>query len=197
MTTSTDPFAAPAANFAANLPSPEDFLMGGGILSCQFPTMGYSYEGTISKMETTLQRDYDDPSKVLTWNDGTPRKQLRVELTGTGSTQKWDGDLEQWVDVEDDDGTRALYVRNQMAQAFRDAVRKSGAKKPEVGGYLKVTYVKNGPRKEGSRGKPPKHYAVEYLPPSRNPKAGAEFMADGGEAKDPFGGQPAVNPFGG
>ncbi|MGW2213274.1 hypothetical protein ACWCV3_28745, partial [Streptomyces sp. NPDC001781] len=135
--------------------------------------------------------DYDDPSKVLTWNDGSPRYHLRVTLEDTGSTQRWDGDTEQWVNTDDtDDGSRALYVKGQMAKAFRDAVRKAGEKQPEVGGYLKVTYVRNGQRKEGSRGKPPKEYTVEYLPPARNPKGAQQFMGDGGNAgeADPFGG---------
>lgn len=185
--TQTDPFSAGSL---PSLPSPEDFLMGGGIPSCQFPKMGTVYEGTITEMKTEAQRDYDDPSKVLTWNDGKPRTQLRVTLEDTGYTKKWDGDREEWVDVEDDDGSRALFVKGQMAKAFRDAVRKAGAKKPEIGGRLKVTYVKNGQRKEGGRGKPPKEYAVEYLPPSRNPKAAEDFMASAGaEAEDPFGGQ--------
>lgn len=188
MTTATqaDPFAGQAFT-PGRAKTATDFLMGGGTLSCQFPAKGAEYAGTISEMSVEVQRDYDDPSKVLTWNDGTARQQLRVVLEGTGYTKKYDGDSEEWVDVEDDDGSRALYVKGQMAKAFRDAVRKSGAKEPEVGGYLKVTYVRNGQKKPGSKGKPPKEYTVEYLPPSRNPKPAGQFLAQDGEAPDPFG----------
>jgi hypothetical protein len=188
--TQTDPFAPGQAFTPGRAKTATDFLMGGGTLSCQFPTKGTEYAGTITEMSVEVQRDYDDPSKVLTWNDGTARQQLRVVLEGTGYTKKYDGDTEEWVDTDDtDDGSRALYVKGQMAKAFRDAVRKSGAKEPEVGGYLKVTYVTNGQRKEGSRGKPPKNYAVEYLPPSKNPKAAGDFLAggEGGGAPNPFG----------
>lgn len=193
MTTATqqaDPFAPSQVAFTpGRAKTATDFLMGGGTLSCQFPTKGTEYAGTISEMSVEVQRDYDDPSKVLTWNDGTARQQLRVVLEGTGYTKKFDGDREEWVDVEDDDGSRALYVKGQMAKAFREAVRKAGVKEPEVGGYLKVTYVANGQRKEGSRGKPPKNYAVEYLPPSRNPKPVGQFLdqGEGGGAANPFG----------
>lgn len=184
--TQVDPFAPGQAFTAGRAKDATSFLMGGGTLSAQFPTKGMSYEGTITEMAVENQRDYDDPSKVLTWKDGTARQQLRVVLAGTGATQKWDGDAEEWTDVEDDDGVRALYVKGQLQKAFRDAVRKSGAKQPEVGGWLKVTYVKNGQKKEGSRGKPPKEYAVEYKSPAQNPQPAGDFLA-GGDESDPFG----------
>jgi len=56
------------------------FLMGTGIPSAKFPTVGTTVTGTIVR-EPELQQQTDfDTGEPLTWPDGRPRMQVRVIL---------------------------------------------------------------------------------------------------------------------
>jgi hypothetical protein len=76
--------------------------------------------------------------------------------------------------IPDDDGLRALYIRNNMRTAVAAAVRKARAKL-EVGGTLTVTYVSDGEQK--TRGhNPPKIYSAVYTPPKDAGDAVADVL---------------------
>ena len=134
------------------IPSASDFLMGGGGRSCTFPNIGDSYTGAITATPEVVQQTSFESGELLYWEDGKPRMQLRVTL---------DTALK---DDDDDDGVRILYIKGQMQQATRDAVRASGAKTLEVGGRLTVRYAGDGEAK--GRLNPPKRYEVTYEPAS-------------------------------
>jgi hypothetical protein len=129
------------------------FLMGGGVPSAKFDKPGDSVSGPITtKPELMQQRDYvsGDP---LTWEDGSPRYQLKVILD-TGQVDP---------DIEDDDGLRALYIKRGLQRAVRDAVRKAKCRDLEVGGQLTVTYTGDGEAQRGLN--PPKIYTAVYTQP--------------------------------
>jgi hypothetical protein len=129
---------------------------GGGTKWVVFAAMAEPVRMVIrSEPEQRQQRDYDDPSILLTWPDGNPRYEVVVEV---------DTD-QRSADLEDDQGVRALHIKGaSMTGAIRDAVRKARAPGLEVGGVLTVTWSGDGVAT--GRGKPPKLYAATYKPPA-------------------------------
>lgn len=131
-----------------------EFLMAGGAPSAKFPAVGCSVAGTITQQPEVQQvRDFSTGEPQY-WPDGKPKQQLVVTL----ATDERD------PQINDDDGTRRLFIKGLMLKAVRDAVRKAGARGLEVGGRLEVTYVGDGERKGNLN--PPKLYAAAYTPPA-------------------------------
>lgn len=131
----------------------DDFLLGGGIASAKFPTIGTRVTGRVTeKPQVQQQRDINS-GELKYWSDGQPMRQLAVTLATDERDPK----------ITDDDGTRRIYVKAQMKNAVADAVRRAGASGLEVGGILTVTYVRDG--EASKRGfNPPKEYTAEYTP---------------------------------
>lgn len=78
----------------------------------------------------------------------------------------------------DDDGRRTLYVKSWMRSAIGDALRKAGAKEPEVGGTLSVTFTHlEAADKPGMS--PSKKFAATYTAP---PVTGGYFAPPAGAA---------------
>lgn len=141
-----------------------DFLMSGGRPSAKFPTVGATVRGTVVDATVEQQRDFQS-GELKFWKDGKPMNQAVV----TVQTDERD------PDIEDDDGQRRLFVRGQMQAAVRDAVRKSGAGRLEVGGTLVVKYIRDEPAK--TRGfNPSKVYEAAYKPPAST--GVDEFLGD-------------------
>lgn len=135
-------------------PTADDFLMGSGVKSAKFETIGAAATGTIAQPpDVQQQRDFDSGEPKF-WSDSKPMLQLRVVLN---TTQRDPGDPE-------DDGQRAVYVKGQMQKAVQQAVRSSGAKGLEVGGTLTVTFISEEPNSRG-RGNPKKVYSAAYRAP--------------------------------
>lgn len=135
------------------------FLLASGIRSHKFDTIGSTAKGTIESLDMQQQRSIDDGAPLY-WDDAKtqPKMQLRIVLV----TDDRDG--------EDDDGRRAIYVRGQMQQAVRDAIKAAGADKIEEGGTLAVQYTADGePPKRGMNA--PKIYKAQYKTPSVTPAA--------------------------
>lgn len=134
-------------------PSADDFLMGGGVPSAKFPTVGTIVTGRITERPTVeQQRDYTT-GELKFWDDGGAQMQLVVTLATS------DRDPE----INDDDGSRRIYVKGQMKTAVAQAVRAAGARGLEVGGQLTVIYSHDGERKN-PRFNAPKNYTAEYVP---------------------------------
>lgn len=130
------------------------FLMGGGVPGFKFSEIGATVKGKVVSTELQQQRDYDDQSKLLFWDDGSPRQQLKVVLASD----------ERDPQIADDEGHRAIFVKGQLQTAVRDAVRAAGAKGLEVGGTLAVRYDSDG-LKSNPRHNPPKIYKAKYEVP--------------------------------
>lgn len=134
-------------------PTADDFLMGGGVASAKFATIGTLVSGRITERPTVeQQRDYTT-GDLKFWDDGKPQMQLVITLATD------DRDPAN----PEDDGARRLYVKGQMKNAVAQAVRASGARGLEVGGVLSVIYSGDGERKN-PRFNAPKNFSAEYVP---------------------------------
>ncbi|WP_063735586.1 hypothetical protein [Streptomyces sp. RTd22] len=139
------------------VPSADDFLMGGGVPSAKFPAIGTSVSGRITERPTVeQQRDYTT-GDLKFWDDGKPQMQLVVTLATS----------ERDPENPEDDGARRLYVKGQMKNAVASAVRQAGARGLEVGGVLSVMYSGDGERKN-PRFNAPKNFSAEYVPAAAN-----------------------------
>ncbi|WP_435279280.1 hypothetical protein [Streptomyces sp. 1222.5] len=133
-------------------PSADDFLMGGGVPSAKFPTVGHSVSGRITEKPTVeQQRNYED-DKLKFWDDGKPMMQLVVTLATS----------ERDPENPEDDGARRLYVKGYMKNAVASAVRAAGARGLEVGGILTVTYSGDG-EKKNVKFNAPKLFTAQYV----------------------------------
>lgn len=124
-----------------------EFLSSIGGQAAKFPTVGTIVWGEILAADVRDQTDMES-GKVLTWQDGNPRKQLVVTL----QTDEQDD--------EEDDGVRRVYAKGNMLYAIRQAL---GGRRLEVGGKLAVKYTGDGePSRRGYN--PPKLYWAKYEP---------------------------------
>lgn len=154
-----------------------EFLASTGVPSAKFPEVGTTVKGRIAqKPEVQQQRDFDS-GELLYWDDGNPKKQVKVVL----ATDERD------ADIPDDDGMRALYIKANLQKAVQAALRKAGSKM-EAGGFLSVTYTSEGEvKKKGMNA--PKLYSAQYTPPS---EADANEVVGGAPEPDQPAGQPAT-----
>lgn len=136
-----------------------DFLMGAGIKSFKFTNHGDTVKGQILSLDMQQQRDIKTGQPKF-WDDqkAQPMMQLRIVL----QTDEHDGD--------DDNGQRAIYVKGNMQQAVRDAIKAAGAEKIEEGGILAVQYTSDG-QATNTAFNPPKIYKAQYKQPSVTPAA--------------------------
>ncbi|GEM_PF-4196668 len=135
------------------VPSADDFLMGGGVPSAKFPAIGATVTGRITERPTVeQQRDYTT-GELKFWDDGKAQMQLVVTLATS----------ERDPANPEDDGARRLYVKGQLKNAVAQAVRAAGARGLEDGGTLTVTYSHDGVAKN-PRFNAPKNFTVQYVP---------------------------------
>lgn len=131
-------------------------LMGGGSPALKFDAIGTSHTGTVTAEPTAKQQTDFRTGQPETWNDGSPKMQVLVQM----STALRD------PANPDDDGTRTLYVKGrELTNAVRAAVKASGANGIHTGGVLTVTYVGDG-QAANAGVNPPKLYQANYQPPA-------------------------------
>lgn len=128
-----------------------------------FPNPGDSVTGTITAVHKPEQQT-DPATQALAFDrNGRPKMQVRIDL---------DTDLRDPA-IENDDGSRTLYVRGWMKGSVGDALRKAGEKEPKVGGRLTVTFThQEAPSAPGLSGV--KKFDAVYEPP---PSATAQHFA--------------------
>ena len=141
-----------------------DFLFGGSGKAAKFEEVGDTVEGIITHIEKT-QQTHMETQEPLTWPDGSPRWQLVITLQTEDQS-------------EDDDGLRRIFAKGgryevsegtgtSMKDAIGDAVKKSGAKSFDEGGWLKVGY--SGVGKKTNRGfSAPKLFRAQYKAPTNS-----------------------------
>lgn len=132
-----------------------DLLMGGGLAAAKFPEIGTTITGRIVRKPEARQQTDIESGEPLTFANGDPRMQIVVNLATA------DRDPAK----PDDDGERALYIKGNMLNAIREAVRRTGAKGLEVGGTLTVTYTGDGEKKNRAFNAP-KLYSATYVAPT-------------------------------
>lgn len=152
-----------------------DVILGSGGPSCKFPEIGATYEGVILKSGTKQATDFKT-KKPKFWEDGSPI----IEAFFTLQTALSD------PEVEDDDGTRVLYVSSKgMRTAVAKAFRAAGIGRGDavVGGTLKIQYYADGePASVGVSA--PKLYRAKFTPPVA--AAPSEVFDDDEYSEDPF-----------
>lgn len=135
-------------------PAANALLMGGGVAAAKFDTIGTTVGGRIVREpETKQQTDFDSGAPKF-YDDGNPQWQVVVQVQT---------DLRDPADPNDD-GVRAFYLKGQLMQAARDAVKAVNAPGLEKGGELHVTFVRTEPNSRG-RGNDKKVYAARYVKP--------------------------------
>ena len=140
-----------------------DVLFGSNAPAAKFETPGTTIAGTIAYPPKAFQeREYDPKNPgggaLKYFPSGDPIMNASVVI----QTQLRD------PGIEDDDGTRTLYIQGKrLKEAVRNAVKAAGAKQLEVGGQLTVTYTGDGtPPSAGANA--PKEYTVQYVPAAQN-----------------------------
>ena len=131
----------------SNIPSTAD-LLAGGAPAAKFPTIGTTVKGTVLKAEVTQQTDFDSGEPKF-WDDGKPMLQIVLTI----QTDERD------PDIVNDEGERRIFVKGQMLQALRSALRAVGARDITPGDTIAVQYTGDGEAKRGMN--PPKLYAVQ------------------------------------
>lgn len=202
MTTMTDPFSVEAVKATR-------FLSGDKKVGAKFPQVGFVVKGTILDWRMAQQTD-NETRELLFWQGKKPTAQsqltipvesarpvemmvIDLQCEPTGIT--WEGKDYEEVQLPEDDGKRTLYITNTKIKALADALRAAGAQLPEVGGYLEMARgksVKAPGAKFASQS-----FTARYTTAEKNPRRaqdlgtgqGADnFLAQNGEAPDPFGG---------
>ena len=145
---------------------PNDLLMAGGTPWASFTKVGDSVTGTVVKVEAKQALDFDT-REPKTWRDGSPLMEVHIILATD------DRDSE----IEDDNGERRLVVNKAtLKAAVRDAIRKAGSQRIEVGGVLAVTFTsQDKPTKRGQSGV--KNFSATYTPAPSDSQAAADLLA--------------------
>lgn len=142
-----------------------DFLNQTGAKAFPFNNVGDSVSGTVAAANVRQQTDINTGEPKF-FSNGNPMMVLVITL----QTELRDDD--------DDDGLRTFWARGgkytvangtgtASLVAVKDALRKAGAKEPEIGATMTVTYSGNGVA--ATRGfSAPKLYTVDYASPVRN-----------------------------
>lgn len=131
-----------------------DAILSGGVKSFSFDRIGDEITGVIARSEVRQQRDFETGDPV-TWNDGTAKMQIIVDLE---------------TDIRDpqvpfDDGMRRLYIKGNGITALRQAVKASQSPGLLDGGKLSMKFAAEGtaPRKGMNA---PKLFEAKYEPPA-------------------------------
>lgn len=146
---------------------PNDILLGSGVPSAKFPTIGTLVKGVVEFSEVNQQTDIKGEKKF--YDDGNPMQQIVVTLMTD----------ERDPEIDNDDGRRKLYVKGQMTKAIGDALRQAGARL-EVGGTLAVKFEEEeAPKQKGYS--PTKVYRAAY----KAPAAAGNDLLGAPQAQDP------------
>ena len=157
-----------------NLPDPNSLLVGKSVPSISFKDakVGDSFTGTITALETSQVRNYEDSTILETWPDGSPKLQVVVTLAT------------DYVDNEEDDGERKLYLFGQKLAAAKAALKEASMDKLELGTTLTITYSGTKPS-SNKKYNDVKLYKIDLKKGTSNPAvdtllaAGATPVAEG------------------
>jgi len=163
--------------------SGNQFLMGGGIPSAKFAIKGASVRGSVIAPPVTRQQSDMVTKELKFFKGGDPMMQVVIRL----QTDERD------PSIEADDGQRALYIKGASIRKLREAIRRTGAKGLEVGGYLVQTYVSDempvGGAPQGA-----KVYEFQYTRPAVSIEE-PSYAPSPGVATAPTTATPMANPL--
>lgn len=157
------------------LPDPNDLLGTRSIPSISFKDakVGDSFTGVITDLRTVQVRSYDSGEPEF-WDDGKPKLQIEVTL----ATEYIDPTL------DDDDGTRRVYLFGQKLAAAKQTMKAQGLSKLEKGFKFTITFVGEKPA-SNKKYNNVKLYGIELEPGTSNPDVDAllEEVLDAKPAK--------------
>lgn len=154
---------------------PFDSMMGGNFVrTARFDEVGDTHEGVIVDvtMEQARQYDPDNLGKgdLLYWSDKgkpttVPNDKPLMEPRMIIQTDEREDD--------DDDGRRAITINKRLQKAaLQKGVRAAGARKPEIGGWIRHTRGPDeAPLKAG--GNKPRGWVIPYKTPAQYATEGA------------------------
>lgn len=155
-----------------NLPDPNSLLNGKSVPSISFKDakVGDAFTGTITGLETSQVRNYEDSTILETWPDGSPKLQVVVTLAT------------DYADNEEDDGERKLYLFGQKLAAAKAALKEAGLDKLELGTVLTITYSGTKPS-SNKKYNDVKLYKIDLKKGTSNPAVDT-LLAQGAKAAD-------------
>jgi hypothetical protein len=142
-----------------------DDFMGGSSKGVQFEEVGDTVTGLILARPEKRQQTDPQTGKPKTFDDGSPRYMFVVRIQT------------ELRDPEDqfDTGERSLFLKWKSLDAVRSAIKATGAKGLEPGGFLTLTLAGFGPKPKGLNA--PKLWSAAYVPPNPNDAFMAETPA--------------------
>ena len=145
------------------LPDPNDLLGTRSIPSISFKdaSVGDAFTGTITDLRTVQVRSYDSGEPEF-WDDGKPKLQIEVTL----ATEYLDSG------VEEDDGTRRVYLFGQKLSAAKLEMKSKGIAKLEKGMGFTITFAGEKPA-SNKKYNNVKLYGIEIEPATSNPDVDA------------------------
>lgn len=178
---------------ATTMTSADDFFSSNS-KGASFPTIGASVAGTITRIGDEINQTIPGSGEPVYYQRGPRKGQIKKQLPITVQTDERD------PAVDNDDGQRTIYFKGNMKGSFMKELRNVGAPGPRVGGYLKVTYVKDIP---GEGAFPAKDYEVRYAPPQPQQGGNADQFFQAPPAQQPVAaaaggwqnGNPSGRPF--
>lgn len=157
------------------LPDPNDLLGTRSIPSISFKDaeVGTAFTGVISDLRTVQVRSFDTGEPEY-WDDGKPKLQIEVTLAT------------EYIDdsIEEDDGTRRVYLFGQKLAAAKQEMKSKGIGKLEKGMKFTITFVGEKPA-SNKKYNNVKLYGIELEPSTSNPDVDAllEDVLDAKPAK--------------
>lgn len=172
-----------------SIEDPFDDVMGADWApTADFSEIGNSHAGVLVDANKKHARKYvmGSPGRgpLLYWgDDGKPTEVANDSpLMETCFIFQTDREEEEWED-DGDDGRREIRLNKKaLTAALRAAVLAAGARKPEIGGWWRVTRVSNGkPKVKGAPS--PWGWEVAYKTPAQYAETGADPAPEVSPAK--------------
>lgn len=145
------------------LPDPNSLLGTRSIPSISFKDakVGDSFTGHITDLRTVQVRSYDTGEPEF-WDDGKPKLQIEVTL----ATNYMDPEM------DDDDGTRRVYLFGQKLAAAKQEMKSKGFGKLEKGMKFTISFVGEKPA-SNKKYNNVKLYGIELEAATSNPDVDA------------------------
>lgn len=140
------------------------FGSGGGPATAKLSQPGDTAEGIIYKMERMAETD-DEGNVIVDPRTNKPKPLLVLHLITK----------QRNPEIEDDDGTRRLWLKSNGLWAVQNALREQGLK-PRVGGMIRVKVDSLKPNSNPKR-KPIKQHVAQYWAPTLESETAAFSMA--------------------
>jgi hypothetical protein len=129
--------------------------------------LGTAYTGVLRENPAIVPQYKFGTQEVDTYADGNEKKQVRLTLEQV-MVSRPDLNGGQWTDVrvlntgedgdDEDEGVRALYVKDQSKQALADAAKAAGVRSYGIGTRVIIRFIDQKPSQKGN---PQKIYAME------------------------------------